>query len=342
MASDFTSTPAHLVAQAARLFSQAFQARFAPHNVTPAQYPVLLHLWREDGLTQHQLCDLVGIEQPTMANTLKRMERDGLVRKVQDDNDRRKVRIRLTRRAKGLQEALDLSAEEVLSAAVAGFSAMERDGLDALLKRVIANLEQDMDQDLLVLEPEQEAGQSQPEPEPIPEPIPEPVPEPVRTETVIAPPPSSPARQASLLVPEPQLEEAEEPPLDLDPGSLWAEEEYPPREDEPVPDQACAEPQCGPSPEFPYDPDSVDKTERPFRKPSDDESELLILEEVYLAPSADIEQQACLPEDCIKQAMDGTIDKSSEIQNVIDSKDLTDDIMELTDLYEDEDDKLDG
>ena len=302
MARDFTKTSAHVAAHLTRLFSQAFQTRFAPHGVSPAQYPILLHLWREDGLTQHQLCDLVGIEQPTMANTLKRMVRDGLVRKIQDDNDRRKVRIRLTRKAVNLEETLNRSADEVLATAWSGFTTTGRDAFYALVRRMISNLEQDLEQDPLLLE--QEISPAEPAEPSFPvEPPVEPAVEPVVDETV-------PEQTVQEPLPEPEPEpdsfgsalrmsgEEESVPQAMAPGSLWPEQDLDQDEDlesEPLSEPLSeapesgpdtAGPEFGPSPEFPYDPDQTPPSSYKPRV-SDDESEMLILEEIYLAPDAD-------------------------------------------------------
>ena len=43
------------------------------------QFAVLLELWAGDGLTQKELVERLDVEQATMANTLARMVRDGLV-----------------------------------------------------------------------------------------------------------------------------------------------------------------------------------------------------------------------------------------------------------------------
>lgn len=63
----------------ARMLAQALRERIAPLGVVPGQFAQLLVLHEQDGLTQAQLCERVRIEQPTMANTLARMERDGLI-----------------------------------------------------------------------------------------------------------------------------------------------------------------------------------------------------------------------------------------------------------------------
>ncbi|MGE4553139.1 MAG: MarR family winged helix-turn-helix transcriptional regulator [Desulfovibrionaceae bacterium] len=148
----FEDTPGAAVALLSRLFAQAVQARFAGHGASPAQYPVLEQLWREDGLTQHELCARIRIEQPTMANTLKRMERDGLVRKAQDDNDRRKVRLRVTPKARRLREDLEQAMDDVRATMVRGLDPAALAACLEGLEAMIENLSQDIDQPPLLLE----------------------------------------------------------------------------------------------------------------------------------------------------------------------------------------------
>lgn len=218
----YAQSPAHLSGVLSRLFSQAMNNRLAPHKVTPAQYPVLLNLWETDGLTQQELCALVGIEQPTMANTLKRMERDGLVRKVPDDNDRRKIRIRLTKRARELQPILTASAEEVLASAAQDMAMTEAEQLVALMNRMILSLQRDVDQTPLLLNEtlddaslEPPAEDAEPllldESDVLPEPEPEPEPEPLLLEEV-AP---EPAEVATEVAADDSPAEAEEAVLEL-------------------------------------------------------------------------------------------------------------------------------
>ena len=82
-----------------RAFARALERRLALHGVALGQFPLLLTLWEEDGLTQSEIARRLLIEQPTVANTLKRMERDGLIVASADPQNRRLVRIGLT--AKG-------------------------------------------------------------------------------------------------------------------------------------------------------------------------------------------------------------------------------------------------
>lgn len=140
---DRQKSAGHLVNYAARLFAQALYRRIGRHGVTRGQFPVLLMLWEQEGPTQTQLAERLAVEQPTMANTLKRMERDGLIRRVADPADRRQAHVHLTERGRGLRGALTASARETNSVALAGLSAEETEQFLALARRVIQNLEQD-------------------------------------------------------------------------------------------------------------------------------------------------------------------------------------------------------
>ncbi|MFD4603041.1 MarR family winged helix-turn-helix transcriptional regulator [Streptomyces sp. NPDC058464] len=125
----------------ARLFSQALAVRIAPYGVVPGQFAQLLALLEQDGLSQRELCDLVRIEQPTMANTLQRMERDGLVRRVPDPSDRRRTQVCLTGRAREIERELFSAARAVNGAATVGLTEEEVATYLDLTVRVIRNLE---------------------------------------------------------------------------------------------------------------------------------------------------------------------------------------------------------
>lgn len=129
----------------ARLLEQSLRRRIAGHGVVPGQFPALLALYGREGRTQSELCQLVRIEQPTMANTLNRMQRDGLVRREPDPADGRRSLVRLTDRARDLEPALLAAADAVNTEATAELTAAETATLMELLARVTARLDRDPD-----------------------------------------------------------------------------------------------------------------------------------------------------------------------------------------------------
>jgi DNA-binding MarR family transcriptional regulator len=127
----------------ARLFEQALRERTAALGVVPGQFPALLALYVEDGLTQSELSRQVSVEQPTMANTLNRMERDGLIHRTADPRDRRRVPVHLTERARELERPLTQAARDINAAATRDLRAEEREALMEMLARLIDSLERD-------------------------------------------------------------------------------------------------------------------------------------------------------------------------------------------------------
>lgn len=140
MTSFKTSSAGYLANHVARLFARELSEAVRPLGLAPAQFMVLLELWREDGLTQKDLVGRLDVEQATMAATLARMERDGLIARRPDQADARARRIQLTARAKTLQEPALAAAKGVNARALASFSEAEREVLLSGLRRIVGSL----------------------------------------------------------------------------------------------------------------------------------------------------------------------------------------------------------
>lgn len=125
----------------ARLMEQALRERIAGMGVVPGQFAQLLALFEEEGVTQNELCEKVRIDQSTMAHTLKRMERDGLIRRSADPADGRRALIHLTERARGLRAELYAAAGAVNDIATQGFSDSRRAEFNRSIRQAIGNLE---------------------------------------------------------------------------------------------------------------------------------------------------------------------------------------------------------
>ncbi|MBN2139968.1 MAG: MarR family transcriptional regulator [Desulfovibrionaceae bacterium] len=135
----------------ARLVSRALAARMLPHGVLPAALPVLSRLWEKNGLTQNELCGLVGVEQPTMAKTLGRMVRDGLVCREPDPTDRRRANILPTDRAEALKPVLRRAEDEVNEIICKGMTHFERELFVRFLLQACEGLQKDLSEPFLLL-----------------------------------------------------------------------------------------------------------------------------------------------------------------------------------------------
>lgn len=133
-------TASPLAAQMARLFAKALAEAVAPLGLAPAQYMVLRELWKSDGLTQSELARRLEVEQATMANTLKRMARDGLVLRDPHPDDSRAHRIRLAPRAGLLQKPAKAAVKRVNAFALRDLSRKDQKRFVDLSRRVIGAL----------------------------------------------------------------------------------------------------------------------------------------------------------------------------------------------------------
>lgn len=127
--------------RASRLLLRLQDERLRPYGLGMSQMPVLHALEDGGALSQKELAQRARVEQPTMAEMLSRMERDGVVEREPNPEDRRGTLISLSRRArtrwpKGKVELMAVEGE-----ATAGFSAADKAQLLALLRRFAENLE---------------------------------------------------------------------------------------------------------------------------------------------------------------------------------------------------------
>ena len=138
MAFNRNESAGYLANQMARLFAQGLHERIRPLGLAPAQFMTLLELWDAEDLTQKDLVQRLDVEQATMANTLNRMERDGLIVRYENPDDRRAQLIGLTPKARELRNAATSAARAQNEVALRDFSNEERAAFIAMMSRAIA------------------------------------------------------------------------------------------------------------------------------------------------------------------------------------------------------------
>src|SRR5579859_96558 len=140
------SSVGYQVNRLARLYEAALRERIARYGVVPGQFPALLALYERDGQTQRELCETASVDQSTMAKTLARMERDGLVTSAPDPLDARRVRYHLTSTAREVQAGLSAAGHEVIAIATEGIPPNRLDSFNRVLAAMAANLSADLNQ----------------------------------------------------------------------------------------------------------------------------------------------------------------------------------------------------
>jgi MarR family transcriptional regulator, transcriptional regulator for hemolysin len=129
---------------AARLFARAIDQQLKAIGVSSGQLPVFFALAGGKALTQKELARLASIEQPTMASTLARMERDGLIERTPDPNDGRSSLVSLSARAKRKADLVTQAITEVNGGALEALAPAERTAYLDSLAKIIAALERQL------------------------------------------------------------------------------------------------------------------------------------------------------------------------------------------------------
>jgi MarR family transcriptional regulator for hemolysin len=139
---DPLSHPSHFFSRIGRAQARIGDARLREVGLATAQLPVLSMLRGGRQLSQIELARRARVEQPSMAQLLTRMERDGLIQRVPDPSDRRSSLIMLTdeaeRRLPAGREILRQSNADMTR----GLSEQEIQQLLSLLGRVLSNVDQ--------------------------------------------------------------------------------------------------------------------------------------------------------------------------------------------------------
>ena len=107
------------------------------------EFPALLALYENDGRTQRELCDIASVDQSTMAKTLTRMRRDGLLREEPDPGDGRRTRYHLTPHARSLEPALAAAGHDIITQATRGIPAARLAAFNQTLTDMTRNLTAD-------------------------------------------------------------------------------------------------------------------------------------------------------------------------------------------------------
>lgn len=124
----------------ARAVERAFDGALEEAGGSRPVWLILLSVKVKDFDTQAELAREIGIEGPTLTHHLDTMERDGLVTRERDPDNRRSIRVALTPEGDALFERLRAAAESFDHQLRRGISAAEVDQVRDLLTRMGENV----------------------------------------------------------------------------------------------------------------------------------------------------------------------------------------------------------
>ena len=101
---------------AAHAFTAAYKPLLDPLGLSYPQYLVMLVLWENDGLDVKRIAARLHLDPGTVTPLLKRLERDGLLRRGRDPANERHLRVELTEEGHALRWRAGAARERIVCA----------------------------------------------------------------------------------------------------------------------------------------------------------------------------------------------------------------------------------
>jgi len=138
---DFENSMGFVVNMTAKAFQKSFDIELRKNaGVSLSQWRVVGALVIQPGLTQKEIADKVGIEGATLVPIIDKMEKEGLLKRKPDSNDRRVNRIYLTQKADSLWESMVECALKIRKSSTKNISENDIQTTLETLRKISQNL----------------------------------------------------------------------------------------------------------------------------------------------------------------------------------------------------------
>lgn len=137
---EFDDSVGYWVGITSHVMRRALDAELTRENITFRQWEVLAWIALTGEPSQVELADRIGVEAPTLAGILTRMERDGWLERIPCPQDRRRKRIRPTPKAEAIWNRTVQCCRRVRARAIEGISAEELERLKGICEKIRRNL----------------------------------------------------------------------------------------------------------------------------------------------------------------------------------------------------------
>ncbi len=114
--------------------------RQAGLEITIEQWSVLYHLWKEDCLSQQELCNRTFRDKPSITRLIDNLEKQKMVRRMSSKTDRRINLVCLTDAAKGIQDMTIEIANQTMNEALVDVNKEDIERVKVVFQKVYDNL----------------------------------------------------------------------------------------------------------------------------------------------------------------------------------------------------------
>lgn len=125
-----------LIHDVSRMRRNAYDQFMKPLGITRAQWWVLAHLSRHDGMMQTQLADVLEVGKASLGDVVESLESAGWIERHPDPTDKRAKRVYLTKPSQGLIKRMTTAEVEFNEKVFSDLALEERAALSATLLKV--------------------------------------------------------------------------------------------------------------------------------------------------------------------------------------------------------------
>lgn len=132
---------AWLANRSSKVFSSVLDSHFAALEVTRVQWMALYYMNRNPEQKQTELAERLNCKSAALARLLDRMEKDGMLKRSVNAENRRSNRIELTEKGRRLCAEGTAIAERFMDDVIFGISEQRLELFKAVLRQMVGNAE---------------------------------------------------------------------------------------------------------------------------------------------------------------------------------------------------------
>lgn len=109
------------------------------YNLTAAEEPFFMALYKHEGITQEVLTEMVGVDKAATARTVKSLEEKGFLIRKRDEKDRRRNQLYVTEKAKDIYPSVKKDLLALNARITEGIEEREQEKIYAILQTLEQN-----------------------------------------------------------------------------------------------------------------------------------------------------------------------------------------------------------
>lgn len=119
---------------------EAFNNRVLSHGITRVQWIAIYYIGQNEGITQKQLSYILDSNESSIVRLVDRMEKDDMVKREKDENDRRITRLYLTDYGNKKREEIIPIGEKFSNDSIKNISEKDLETFKNVLNQIVNNL----------------------------------------------------------------------------------------------------------------------------------------------------------------------------------------------------------